>query len=119
MHNTQELAKTIKIVAKSKGILIRDMLHDCNVSVNTLSTMQSGGCYPRIDTITVIADYLNVSVDYLLGRSDDVGTSAAEDVNATELLNIYNKLSAVDKAKLLVYADNLAHNGGNDGNDSD
>lgn len=54
-----------------------------------------------------IADFLGVSVDYLRGDSDDVGTSTAGDVNAAELLNIYNKLSAVDKAKLLVYADGL------------
>lgn len=54
-----------------------------------------------------IAEYLNVSPEYLLGKSDDVGTSAAGDVNAAELLNIYNKLSAVDRAKLLVYADSL------------
>ena len=72
MHNTQELAKTIKTVAKSKGILIRDMLRDCNVSVNTLSTI---------------------------------------------LLAIYNRLSLVDRAKLLLYADGLTHNVGSDGND--
>ena len=60
-----------------------------------------------------IAEYLNVTPDYLLGKSD---SPAAEDANAAELLNIYNKLSAVDKAKLLVYADNLMRNGGNDGN---
>ncbi len=57
--------------------------------------------------INRIAEYLNVSPEYLLGHSDDVGTFAAGDVNAAELLNIYNKLSAVDRAKLLVYADSL------------
>ena len=45
------------------------MLSDCQLSVNTLS-MQDGGYYPRLDAIFKIADYLDVSIDYLLGRTD-------------------------------------------------
>ena len=32
--------------------------------------MQSGGSIPKSDTLAKIADYLDVSVDYLLGRVD-------------------------------------------------
>ena len=54
-----------------------------------------------------------------LSKSDDEGTpTAAEDVNTAALLAIYNRLSPVDRAKLLLYADELTHNGGNDGNGS-
>lgn len=70
MHNSQELAKTIKDFAKSKGVTIGDMLADCQLSINTLSSMQSGGYYPRIEAICKIADYLDCSVDYLLGRTE-------------------------------------------------
>ena len=45
------------------------MLSDCRLSVNPFS-MQTGGYYPRIDDIFKIADYLDVSIDYLLGRTD-------------------------------------------------
>lgn len=71
MNNSQELANTIKSLAKSKKITIGQMLSDCHLSINTLSSMQSGGYLPRIETITKIADYLDVSVDYLLGRTDN------------------------------------------------
>ncbi len=56
-----------------------------------------------------IADFLGVSVDYLRGDSDDVDTSAAGDTDETtkNIIDICGKLSAVDKAKLLVYADGL------------
>ena len=59
--------------------------------------------------INRIAEYLNVSPEYLLGKSDDVGTSAAGDTDETtkNIIDICGKLSAVDKAKLLVYADSL------------
>lgn len=67
MHNSQEVANVIKKLAKSRNITIGKMLSDCSLSINTLSSMQSGGYYPRLESIAKIADYLNVSVDYLLG----------------------------------------------------
>lgn len=72
-----------------------------------ICTKWKNGATPNSEALIKLANYFDITTDYLLGRSDDVGTSAAEDVNAAELLNIYNKLSAVDKAKLLVYADSL------------
>ena len=71
MHNSQEVANVIKSLAKSKKITIGKMLSDCSLSVNTLSSMQSGGYYPRLEAIAKIADYLDCSVDYLLGRTDN------------------------------------------------
>ncbi len=55
------------------------MLSDCELSINTLASMQSGGHYPRVEALSRIADYLGVSVDYLLGRESgaDEGEDAA------------------------------------------
>lgn len=71
MYNSQEVANTIKLYAKSKKIAIGTMLTDCCLSKNTLSSMQSGGYLPRVETLIKIADYLNCSIDYLLGRTDN------------------------------------------------
>ena len=70
MHYSQEVAITIKALAKQNKITIKELLSECNLSINTLSSMQSGGFYPRIEAIVKIADYLDCSVDYLLGRTD-------------------------------------------------
>ena len=70
VNDSQEIAILIKSIAKSKKITIKQMLSDCQLSVNTLSSMQAGGYYPRLDAIFKIADYLDVSIDYLLGRTD-------------------------------------------------
>ena len=80
MYNSQEVANVIKSLAKSKKIAIGTMLSECNLSKNTLSSMQSGGYLPRVETLIKIADYLNCSVDYLLGRTD------VPDVNAGKSL---------------------------------
>lgn len=71
MRNSQEVAITIKLLAKSKKIAIGKMLSDCDLNKNSLSTMQSGGYLPRTETLAKIADYLDCSVDYLLGRTDN------------------------------------------------
>ena len=70
MYNSQELANAIKKAVKEQNTTVGKMLSDCGLSINTLSSMQSGGYYPRLEAITKIADYLGVSVDYLLGRDE-------------------------------------------------
>ena len=80
MYNSQEVANKIKTVAKAQSVTIGQMLSDCSLGVNTLSSMQSGGYYPRLEAICKIADYLNVSVDYLLGRTDIPTVSSANSI---------------------------------------
>lgn len=70
MNNSQELANCIKCYAKTKNITVGKMLKDCDLSINTLSSMKAGGYFPRLEAIAKIADYLDCSVDYLLGRTD-------------------------------------------------
>lgn len=70
MYNSQNISDRIKQCTKIKKTSIGKMLSDCELSKNTLSTMQSGGYLPRTETLAKIADYLDVSVDYLLGRTD-------------------------------------------------
>ena len=92
----------------NKGKSQKDLTDVLGLHRNAYTEWKRGKSVSYNKYIYQIADFLGVSPEYLLGKSDDVGTSVtAEDVNAAELLNIYNKLSAVDKAKLLVYADSL------------
>ena len=45
------------------------MLSDLNMGPNTMSNFKTS--MPKADTLARIADYLDCSVDYLLGRTDD------------------------------------------------
>ena len=70
MYDSQKIAARIKFRAKQKGIKIGAMLMDCGLGINTVSKMGRG-----TDILTQnfakIADYLDCSVDYLLGRTDN------------------------------------------------
>lgn len=70
MQNAQETANRIKDRAREKGISVSKLLCECELNKNAIFTMQSNGYYPRVEAISKIADYLDCSVDYLLGRTD-------------------------------------------------
>ena len=64
------VAARIKGILKSKKVSASKMLMDLGMNKNALYTMQDG-YLPRLDSIAKIADYLDCSVDYLLGRTDN------------------------------------------------
>ena len=128
MRNSQEVAKIIKLLAKSKNISIGKMLEDCEVSKNALSTMLSGGHLPRTENLVKIADYLDCSVDYLLGRVDTPnGTYSINNntnINGTQnnvingnvpsdcsddkmLLEMIKELDIIDRSKIIIQIDEM------------
>lgn len=70
IYNSQEIAKRIKGRAKELKKPLGEVLSACELGVNTVNKISRGN-----DILTLnfakIADYLDCSVDYLLGRTDD------------------------------------------------
>lgn len=69
MNTSQETAQAIKEVAKERGAATGEMLAELGLNKNTLSSMTSRGSWLQADSLGRIADYLNCSTDYLLGRT--------------------------------------------------
>lgn len=69
MYDSISIAQNIKTLAKIKNISIGQMLSDCELNKNAISSMLLGST-PKADNLARIADYLDCSVDYLLNRSD-------------------------------------------------
>lgn len=61
----------LKEIRKSKGISQLKMALDLNTNQNTISRYETGDREPGIMELIKIADYFNVSVDYLLERTDN------------------------------------------------
>lgn len=70
MYNAQNLTERIKSEAKKKNILIRNMLTECGLNINTISQITDKKGLSSFG-LAAIADYLDVSVDYLLGRTEN------------------------------------------------
>jgi len=73
LYNARDIAQNIKILAKRKNIILRDMFVECKLNSNTLSHMYHGKSLAS-DRLAKIADYLDVSVDYLLGRTNNMNS---------------------------------------------
>lgn len=61
----------IRELRKKKNITQLRMAMDLGLSQNSISRYETGDRQPDIAELIRIADYFNVSIDYLVGRSDD------------------------------------------------
>lgn len=98
MYNPSQLANVIRSVAKSNGISIGDMLKSCDLGVNTMSNLNHGKSI-AFDSLAKIADYLEVSVDYLLGREENPELKYDPTIN--QVAEAFSKLSFSDKTKVM------------------
>lgn len=117
MYNSQDVATKIKELSKSKNITVKQLLEDVGLGFNTMSHMRTS--MPKADNLAKIADYLDVSVDYLLGRTDNFHNNLYSDKEQSEnnlssdeqkLMDIYNSLSDDDKILLMAYGLQLQRN---------
>ena len=60
----------LKELRKKKGISQLRLATELNTTQNTISRYETGEREPGIDELIKIADYFNVSVDYLIGRTE-------------------------------------------------
>ncbi len=98
MYDTQNIAFVIKKTAKEKDISIKQLLDDCQLNINTISELSKGKQISYL-SFAKIADYLDVSVDYLLGRTED--PEKKYDATISQVAEAFSKLSFSDKAKVM------------------
>ena len=69
--NTKKIiGKRIAIAIADKKITQKELAEYLNVKPNVISEFCKGGRVPNAEQIILIADYFNISADYLLGRSE-------------------------------------------------
>ena len=60
----------LKDLRKEKGITQLQLAMELNMSQNTISRYETGERQAGYDELIKIANYFNVSIDYLLGRTN-------------------------------------------------
>ena len=61
----------IRLLRKEKGLTQQELAKCMKMSDGNLSKYELGRLEPSTDTIKMLADFFNVSTDYLLGLSPD------------------------------------------------
>ena len=62
--------KRLNNIRKRRGFTAQKMADILSVSIRTYRHYESGHTFPSPDTLVKIADTLNISIDYLLGRDE-------------------------------------------------
>lgn len=109
MYNTQDIATTIKKLAKKKGIALNELLPQCGLNINAISEF-SKGKQMSVISFAKIADCLNCSVDYLLGRIYKDISKSDESTEEQRLLTAFQQLTEEGKMNVLGIAEMSAKN---------
>lgn len=101
MYSSDLLAKQIRLEAKAQNISQKELLTKSGLGINTISKLSQGNDI-LVKNLIKIADTLNCSVDYLIGRKIDKETSnfnlSQEEVI---LIKQFRKISYDDKNEIL------------------
>ncbi len=60
----------LKFLLKSKGTTRKELCHSLGIGINQIKRWEDNGSIPNICILSSIADYFGVTVDYLLGNTD-------------------------------------------------
>lgn len=109
LYNSPNVANRIKSVAKIKGKVLKDILQNCNLGSNTFSHMLHGKSI-AYDSLANIADYLDCSVDFLLGRSTNANSHKTfigdkETSDEERLVKAYRQLTDEGQRAILTTAE--------------
>ena len=96
MYNPRNIADRIKRTAKSKSISLKTMLSDCNLGINLISQLANGQAVTYVN-FAKIADYLDCSVDYLLGRTDNNSSNSNSNITNSTVVQGINHSSVIMK----------------------
>lgn len=67
------LAERMKLLREERDIKQEDMAKNLGLSMSAYCRYEWGTREPTAPTVAAIADFFNVSADYLLGRRDERG----------------------------------------------
>lgn len=104
------LGEKIRELRLEHELLQRELAKNIHIASNTLSQFESGKAKPSYEVLIALADFFEVSVDYLLGREDDFGNVTVQTAGAQlttdeeKLLATYRKLTEKNKMHVSAYA---------------
>lgn len=72
----------LRELRKERGLTQAELAKLLSIGESTISFYESGKRQPDYETLIRLADFFNVSVDYLIGRTDDKNNSGIETLAA-------------------------------------
>ena len=90
-----------------RGFTAKKIADATGISTGNISDWKSGRSSPSVLKLEQIADFLDCSIDYLVGRTDHPEPNSKIRDEDQELLAAVHQLDARDQGKVLGYAESL------------
>ena len=105
----------LKGLREQSGVSQKELSKILHVSQQTIASWEVNRTTPSLELLNDVADYFDVTIDYLLGRENSLvrevnvsrGKDKAEEEIDPLLIEQYLRLDEVDKAKVSAYIDGL------------
>ncbi len=104
----------IKELRLEKGLSQKELANILGCNQTAVGKYERGYLEPNITILNLLADFFEVSVDYLIGRSDDFGnvnviTNGAElSKDEKTLLDCFDKLGPFEREAIMIQIKALA-----------
>ncbi|WP_326910631.1 helix-turn-helix domain-containing protein [Sedimentibacter sp. MB31-C6] len=112
----------LKQLRLSNNLTLLQLGNNVGSTKATISNLENGNKKPSLELILTLAEYFNVSLDYLTGRSDSSNITTVNDDNKNltkkeiellqyfKLLNKYEKNLIIGKMSEMIYNKNVDDN---------
>ena len=87
---------------KSKNLLQREVAFACGLTTAAYGSYEKGDREPTLETLGKLADFFEVSVDELLGRTQQLFDDAR--VDRPEIMELYELMTPQQQSNLINYA---------------
>jgi len=98
------MTNNLKKIRERKGLTLLDLTKATSFAGSTLSRMENGKQYIYDQQAIVLADYLNVSIDYLLGREFHEKEKIVYKENTINYSVVLSKINGFSNKELLLLA---------------
>lgn len=110
--NLDFLVLTIEELCRQRKMSVKSALEDCGLKRVVVDNMKKGSV-PSIDKIFTLANYFGVSVDYLLGRTDEPQPVGGEftktaDKETIEIAEMIKDLPLIERSKVVLFIEQLS-----------
>ncbi len=91
------MIKNLRLVRKNRGISQQQLADVLGISQQSVNKYENHNIEPDIATLIKISDYFGISVDFLIGRSENEDVEKMILTDERYVLNIYRSLDAAEK----------------------
>lgn len=103
------VGERIKMLRTEKGLTMKDMADMLNITISAWNKYEKDEAEPKISNIVKIADYFNVSLDFLLGRTNIRDPQIIDTANIqNDFLKEFEWSSIGDPSQMYFLIENLS-----------